>query len=198
MASTALTTWRTTRWEALEQLVAAHGALGGAGPGRRWATEQLNRALFLALASEYQGFCRDMHIETAAVLSDWASPLNTRIATVIATGISSNLKLSSSNARRDNLRDDFVRFGIDFWGELQAHDSRTGSRRKKLETLNEVRNALAHSDDKKLATVLTRETVRLDLATFRRWRTAAGCIAGTMDLVLAKQLARLFNRNRPW
>lgn len=58
MSSAALTSWRTDRAARLDRLVAAHAAVGGAGPGRRWVTEELNHALILRLASEFQGFAR--------------------------------------------------------------------------------------------------------------------------------------------
>jgi hypothetical protein len=38
------------------------------------------------------------------------------------------------------------------------------------------------------------EGVRLDLATFRQWRSAADQIAAGMDRLVAEHLARTFNR----
>lgn len=63
MVSAALTQWRTGRASKLSNLLSAHVAVGGSKAGRRWATEELNHAIVLRLASEFQGFCRDLHDE---------------------------------------------------------------------------------------------------------------------------------------
>jgi hypothetical protein len=56
--SPALQKWRGDRSIALDSLVAAHGKVVGGRRGRQYATEHLNRALFIALAGEFQGYCR--------------------------------------------------------------------------------------------------------------------------------------------
>lgn len=64
MASVALATWRTARSSRLDQLFAVHDRIDPrSGPGRRVGTEQLNLALMVALAGEWQGFARDLHDE---------------------------------------------------------------------------------------------------------------------------------------
>jgi hypothetical protein len=49
------------RATALDEIEAAHAGVGGVGPGRRYATQQINRAYAVLLASEFQGFCRDLY-----------------------------------------------------------------------------------------------------------------------------------------
>jgi hypothetical protein len=57
-------TWASARTDRIKRLRAAHQTLGGTGPGRRWVTDELNHALILRLASEFQGFARDLHDES--------------------------------------------------------------------------------------------------------------------------------------
>lgn len=76
MPSRALAEWRGRRSDELDELLAAHAAVGGTGRGRRYATEQVNRAYALAVAAQFQGFCRDLHSE--AVRSSWPSPSHRR------------------------------------------------------------------------------------------------------------------------
>ena len=42
---------------------AVHANVGGTERGRRYATQQINRAYAVQLASEFQGFCRDLYSE---------------------------------------------------------------------------------------------------------------------------------------
>src|SRR5207249_1308819 len=63
MPSGALRTWRTTGARALDEIEAAHTAVGGAGPGRRYATQQINQAFAVLLSAQFQRFCRDLHTE---------------------------------------------------------------------------------------------------------------------------------------
>jgi hypothetical protein len=61
--SRSLHTWRVDCAAALDEIEAAHGAVGGAGPGRRTATQQINYAYAVLLSSQFQRFCRDLHTE---------------------------------------------------------------------------------------------------------------------------------------
>jgi hypothetical protein len=66
--------WRRRRARELDELLAAHRAVGGTGRGRRYATAQLNRAYALAVAAPFQGFCRDLHTEAIDELVAVARP----------------------------------------------------------------------------------------------------------------------------
>jgi hypothetical protein len=70
MTSVALQAWRSTRANRLDRLQSAHTAIGGSGPGRRWLTEELNHALILRLAAEFQGFARELHDEVSMAIAD--------------------------------------------------------------------------------------------------------------------------------
>src|SRR5713101_4182049 len=63
MPSVAWHEWNTTRRQQLDDIEAAHRSVGGTGRGRRYATEQINHAYTVLLASQFQGFCRDLHSE---------------------------------------------------------------------------------------------------------------------------------------
>ena len=68
MSSAALQRWSASRAANLAELLAAHHQVAGRGPGRRYATRQLNYAPIVRLASEFQGFDRDLHDETALLI----------------------------------------------------------------------------------------------------------------------------------
>jgi hypothetical protein len=61
MPSLAYREWITTRADALGEIEQAHAAVGGTGRGRRYATQQINQAYAVMLASQFQGYCRDLH-----------------------------------------------------------------------------------------------------------------------------------------
>ena len=62
MPSRSLNHWQSARSRELDELEAAHRGVGGARPGR-----QIKRALTMLLASQFRGFCRDLHIVVRAV-----------------------------------------------------------------------------------------------------------------------------------
>lgn len=71
--------WRTKRTRSLDEIAQAHAVIGGPARGRRFATQQLNRAYAVLLASQFQGFCRDLHSECVDhVLSVVAAPLRVK------------------------------------------------------------------------------------------------------------------------
>src|SRR5437879_7303033 len=63
MPSVSLQSWFSSRSACLDEIEAAHHSVGGAGPGRRVATQQINQAYAVLLSSQFQGFCRDLHTE---------------------------------------------------------------------------------------------------------------------------------------
>src|SRR3954470_1417972 len=68
MPSVALGTWRAAGAEALDEIEPAHAAVGGTGPGRRYATQQINQAYVVLLSSQFQRSCRDLHTEAVDAL----------------------------------------------------------------------------------------------------------------------------------
>jgi hypothetical protein len=56
MPSTSYRHWRTVRASALDEIAHAHAAVGGTARGRRYTTQQINRAYAMLLASQFQGY----------------------------------------------------------------------------------------------------------------------------------------------
>jgi hypothetical protein len=55
----------------LDSLEAVHERVTEKRRGRQYATEHLNLALFVRLAAEFQGFCRDLHEDAVlAIVAD--------------------------------------------------------------------------------------------------------------------------------
>ena len=69
----------TSRREALEEIEQAHIAVGGNKPGRRYATQQINQAYALLLASQFQGFCRDLYDEAVVHLVAAIAPRSLQV-----------------------------------------------------------------------------------------------------------------------
>src|SRR5258706_5507000 len=118
MPSAALQTWASTRTDRLDRLRAAHRAFGGRARGRRWETEELNHALVLRLASEFQGFARDLHDEAGLFVTRSVAYGNPRLQVTLRIPYTANRSLSRGNATRDSLATDFALFGIDLWKEM--------------------------------------------------------------------------------
>ena len=64
MPSLSLQHWNAVRLPRLDEIERAHSSVGGTGPGRRYATQQINHAYAVLLSSQFQGFCRDLHTES--------------------------------------------------------------------------------------------------------------------------------------
>src|SRR5262249_4886215 len=117
MPSTAFDHWSTTRRIALDEIKQAHAAVGGTGPGRRYATQQINHAYAVLLASQFQGFCRDLHSEGVDFLVKMIVPFPTLWPLVRAEFVRGR-QIDRGNAQPGSIGADFGRLGIDFWVEV--------------------------------------------------------------------------------
>ena len=144
MPSAALIEWQTTRSTMLDELHAIHSTVGGTAPGRRWRTQQINWAIILRLAGEFQGFARDLHTLSTDCLADWSCGGNQAARRIVAATLTLNRQLDRGNAQPASLGSDFGRLGLDFWTSLTARDSRTPSRQTHLERLNAMRLLIAN------------------------------------------------------
>jgi hypothetical protein len=206
MPSVALQEWQGTRAGQLDELDAAHGAVGGTGPGRRYATGQLNHAYAVAVASQFQGFCRDLHTESADVVADVIGSLGSAgsvnsggIADLVSNALTRNRQLDRGNAHPDSLGASFKSFDLDIWEDAGQIDARTERRSRRLEQLNVWRNAIAHQDfdfSRHQLQVLG-GTSGLDLRRVRAFRSCCDQLAGTFDRVLARHLESIVGA-RPW
>src|SRR5437879_3361841 len=119
MPSVSLQTWSTVRAASLDEIENAHRSVGGTGPGRRTATQQINQAYAVLLSGHFQGFCRDLHSECCDFLVAAVSlPYLHRI---LRGELGANRKLDRGNPGPANLSSDFSRLGLAFWPLVESH-----------------------------------------------------------------------------
>src|SRR6266566_2436691 len=112
MPSNAYEQWTTARAAELDEIAGAHAAVGGTSPGRRYATQQINRSYAMLLASHFQGYCRDLHSECVAHLVTVLPPL---LRPILRGELTRGRSLDRGNAQPGSIGSDFGRLGIDFW-----------------------------------------------------------------------------------
>jgi hypothetical protein len=195
MASKSLRDWRTDAWAAFDEIENAHRAVGGTKPGRRFLTQQLNYAYATLLAARFQGFARALQVQTADAIALGAH--NATYRELVQENLTSNRALERHNAQPNSIAEDFARFGLDIWTQVDGARSCNDERRKKLWALITWRNAIAHDDiDAKLAKGAL-EPVRIILGTCRSWRSALNVLATSLDKVAADRCQTL-GLPRPW
>src|SRR5438105_5495917 len=101
MPSISLNRWENERRTALDQIEAAHAAVGGTGPGRRYATQQINQAYAVLLSSQFQRFCRDLHTEAADYLVSTITP--PRLQSTLREALTHGRKLEIGNPNPGNI-----------------------------------------------------------------------------------------------
>lgn len=182
MPSRAFRDWIAFRAAALDEIENAHRSVGGSGPGRRYATQQINHAFAMLLSSQFQGFCRDLHTECTASLVASISPA--AVQTSLISVYSLNRALDRGNPTPGNIGADFGRFGFRFWEAVDLLDPRHALRRSALAEMNEWRNAIAHQDFD--PTKLGSASLRLERV--RSWRTICHVLAGAFDMAMRDRL----------
>lgn len=182
--------WSTRRAATLDELEAAHAAVGGTGPGRRVATQQLNYAYAVLLAAEFQGYCRDLHTEAAEAFVAGLPVGHQQIVVDVLTG---GRRLDRGNANPSTIGADFGRLGFDLWSATDAvADGR--ALRRRLDELNAWRNAVAHAD---YDPARLGGTIRLPLVRVRRWRVNCRRLARLLDVAVGREMLRATGV-RPW
>jgi hypothetical protein len=183
MPSVSWQEWNTTRGGELDEIEAAHRSVGGTARGRRYATEQINHAYAVLLASQLQGFCRDLHTECVHYLVRAVTPVV--LQSVLRAEFLLNRSLDRGNANPSSIGSDFNRLGVKFWLEVYADWLRNDRRRELLDELNQWRNAIAHQDFD--PNILGGSTV-LHLPQVRAWRSACNRLALSFDNVMRRHL----------
>jgi hypothetical protein len=187
--------WRSDAAAAFDEIENAHKAVGGSKPGRRFLTQQLNYAYTMLLAARFQGFARALHAQTADAIALGAHDAN--YAELLYGSLTNNTTLERNNAHPNSIADDFARFGLDIWADVDRERSHNDERRKKLWALVTWRNAIAHDDiDAKLKRGAL-EPLTISLATCRGWRSALNILATSLDKVAADRCQAL-GLSRPW
>ncbi len=192
MPSQSLRTWQTVRASALDEIENAHRMVGGSGPGRRYATQQINHAYAMLLSSQFQGFCRDLHSECVYILTSAIAPVMMQPA--LRTEFGLHRKLDRGNPNPGNVGADFNRLGLRFWARVEADDARNANRRNLLEGLNMWRNAIAHQDFD--PAVLGGRTM-LHLHEVQVWRRACDGLGQSFDNVMHAHLQIAIGAS-PW
>lgn len=193
MPSTSYRHWKTVRATELDEIALAHTAVGGTARGRRYTTQQINRAYLMLLASQFQGFCRDLHSESVDhILGVIAPPPALR--NLVRAEFTRGRHLDRGNAQPSSLREDFIRLGIDFWDELKIYEAASEEWKRDLDLLNGLRNAIAHQDftSPRLSGIMY-----LRLAQVRQWRISCRRLARAMDEVIRRHLQSLTGAS-PW
>lgn len=192
MPSQALRAWSSTRTAALDEIESAHQMVGGTGPGRRYATQQINQAYAMLLSSQFQGFCRDLHSKCVDVIVVGLTPVV--LHPTLHSEFMLHRKLDRGNPNAGNIGADFNRLGLVFWDIVEGDDVRNHQRKQLLEELNEWRNAIAHQDFD--PSRLGGQT-NLRLQQVRAWRSACEGLARSFDNVMRARLFALLG-SAPW
>ncbi|WP_131822576.1 hypothetical protein [Mycobacteroides chelonae] len=147
-------------------------------------------SMFASLASQFQGFCRDLHDETAIILADSLSPGNDPQIPIVLNSLVRERKLDRGNAGPGNIGNDFAIFEIQLWPQLKnRYPSQAPSWNEVLETLNTLRNGVAHSDQSKIDEV--KRSTPLTLRTWKSWRGKLNSAATGLDAVVGAYLQNL-------
>ncbi len=193
--------WNTVREARIADLLDAHARVGGTGQGRRWRTEQLNWALVLRVAGEFQGYCRDLHDEAADVVAVDLSGLNWTLQQALRLAATNGRRLDIGNPTLETLIKDFRRVGIaNIWTLLQAAKPGPAVKWKTtLKALMDARNGIAHADPNGIKDAEAAGFPLSRLDTVKRFRASMHGLALAMDDVVADTLQQLLQRStRPW
>jgi hypothetical protein len=192
MPSRSLLRWQGESSEALDEIEAAHTAVGGSGRGRRYATQQINQAYVVMLSSRFQQFCRDIHSEIVSAL---VASVSVTLQPVLQKDWTTGRKLDQGNPNPGNIGHDFARIGMKLWDDVHAHRAWNSKRHKKLELLMEWRNAVGHQDFAKPA--LKGKTTIL-LNEVQQFRAACGQLAASFDAVALAHIRTVVGQNASW
>jgi hypothetical protein len=193
MPSNSYRRWRTARSTGLDEIAEAHVTVGGMARGRRYATQQINRAYAVLLAAEFQGFCRDLHSECVEHLLGVIAP-PTALWNLLQSELTRGRHLDRGNAQPSSLGADFGRFNCELWPAPRDHDANSIGWRADLESLNDWRNAIVHQD---FTSTRLGGTINLRLAQVSRWRASCRRLARAMDEVIRRHLL-ILTGSSPW
>lgn len=189
MTSPALVTWRSARLGRIDRLLAAHPHSIGSTTDPALA-EQLTHALVLLLASEFQGFCRDLYDNGVRVLVGAAETRNSELRLTLADGLALGRGLNRRSADAKTLGDDFLRLGLNLWPDLAAsHPGSAPAWREGLAQLHRARNGVAHHDLGRIEAVHAAGWA-MQIGTIRSWRKVVDEITAAMDTILSMDIAK--------
>ena len=201
--SPALAEWFNSRRANVDELIRAHAAVGNAGPGAgagrppKAGTEQINEALVLRITTEFQGFVRDLLDLTTIKIVRGSGCATQFQAQVIAMG-SRDRMIDRGNPHLDAIKKDFGRLGLANVGaDLAATNPKHAEDKAALQTLVELRNAIAHDDRDKLASFAS-DGITATKGYATTARASLGRIARALDGVAWDYLLQAFPAVHPW
>lgn len=194
MSSPALADWNTSRAGRIEELFEVHGLLGRTRG--RWQAKQVNWAIVLRLAAEFQGFARDLHSEASDFVLHTVAKESDVGASLLRGALLRERMIDHGNPIPKNLAKDFRRLGMEIWPALRKRYRSADRWQQRLAYLMEARNAIAHDDETAFA-ILAAKGWRLDLQNARSWRSTMNGLAGGLDRVVGEELAMAFG-GHPW
>lgn len=195
MASAAKEEWVGAATARLDELERLHVSAFGTNRGRRWGTEQFNRSLFLALAAQFQTYCRDLHDEAVRVHVAHASIGQ---ASMLQQLLTHRRRLDTGNPRTDALDQDFSRLGFRFLDGLRSDGSRTATQLTLVDTLIDFRNLVSHGQEGSIDAFVRTNDIAPTLKSYRKFRRAISALVGTMDRVVAAELETRLQIPAPW
>jgi hypothetical protein len=185
MPSASLQHWQNERLLRLNEVQAQLAAFQVLVPPNQRLTEESLCAYIVLLSAHFQGFCRDLHDESALTIS---TRVRRSFQPIVQAQFTSNLALDHGNPNLHNLRKDFERFG--FRMELAAADPGNPVCLQDLAELNTWRNVVAHH-----------ETVPPSglpaYADLQGWTDSCNGPAVSLDRIMHNQLRRILRR-APW
>lgn len=192
--SHAFARWESNRVDRLDELEEIHARLTGTEPGRRWLTDELNRGYVVILASQFQGYCRDLHSEMAEVIARAANPA---VRGLFESSLALRRNLDRGNATPGNIGADFGRFGFEFWDAIYQRHQRNKTRVVRLDQLVTWRNSIAHDSPIPPTKIGLVAGTKPTLTCGRRWRRSLAALVPHFDAVAAERVEDLV-ANRPW
>jgi hypothetical protein len=195
--SAALTHWLTRSGAELDEFENAHRKVCCDGPGRKYLTGQLNAAYLVAVAAQFQRFCRDLHSEAAQRIAGAASPAPIQV--MLLRVLTESRRLDHGNANESTLGSDFARFGMKVPLEGAGAARPNALRRRRMEQLNVWRNAIVHQNFKLKPhhEEQVRGTTPYHVLHVRQWRGACGELAVEFDRMVRAHVDRVVG-GPPW
>lgn len=180
----------------IQELYDAHTLVGGVGRGRRFATEQLNWSITLRLASEFQGFVRDLHDEAADIFLSRTYHASPAFESSLRNLLLQNRQIDNRNATPSTLQQDFSRLGFFMLPEVRARYRYGATWISRLEQLNDARNGVAHDDRTKMNRAAGGSVLRLRRV--QEWHAAVRGLTNACDRVTSEKLANVLGGGQPW
>src|SRR5262249_2295199 len=182
MPSAALQYWQNERLPRLGEVEAQLVACRALAPPNPHLSEENVRGYIVLLSAHFQGFCRDLHSESAQSIV-----LRVRLSLqfLIQAQFAAKLALDHGNPNPQNIRKDFERFG--FIMDLAAPGAGNPARLHDLSELNRWRNIVAHHGPVPPPGLPSH-------ADLRRGTNSCSDLALSLDEIMYRELRRILRR----